>query len=192
MAAAAAANTSNLRERIPFTFNLPYEVTLESSGIEQEGRNGLEFRYFAEGRQIMWIPPEAHALIMRATGGEPIGETFTITRKKTGRDSATWEVAHHDEGPPLTPPEVAYAPPPTPRQQKGASPLAPPASPPAPDVANGPMSSTLYTALCAAIRTAAAAEKFAAAIGRQVAFDTADIRAMAATLYINATAGGAK
>jgi hypothetical protein len=58
--------------------------------------------------------------------------------------------------------------------------------------ANGPMSTTLYTSLCAAIRTAAAAEEFATSIGRRVAFETADIRAMAATLYIRATEGATK
>jgi hypothetical protein len=189
-AATSSNSNSNLREKIAFTFNLPYEVTLEGQGVEQEGRNGPEYRYFLSGRRIMWVPPEAHALIQRATGGEPTGESFEITRHKTGKDSATWEVVHLDD----SAPEVAYAPPPAPAEQRKASPLAPPASPPpAPaEAANGPMSSTLYTALCAAIRTAAAAEKFAQSIGRQVAFETADIRAMAATLYIGATEGGRK
>jgi hypothetical protein len=179
----ATAAATNLRERIPFNFNLPYELTLESSGTEQEGRNGSEFRYFLEGRQIMWIPPEAHALIMRATGGEPIGETFSITRRKTGRGAAEWEVVHHDDSPPD--PEPA---PPAQRQQAPApQPTARPAAQPA--AANGPMSDTLYTSLCAAIRTAAAAEAFAQSIGRPVAFETSDIRAMAATLYIHTTGG---
>jgi hypothetical protein len=44
----------------------------------------------------------------------------------------------------------------------------------------------MYTALCAAIRTAAAAEDFARQIGRAVAFETADVRAIAATLFIHA------
>ena len=47
----------------------------------------------------------------------------------------------------------------------------------------------MYTALCAAIRCAHAAEQFAQHIGRPLALESGDIRAMAATLFIHATGG---
>jgi hypothetical protein len=196
-AAASSSNSSNLREKIAFSFNLTYKVTCETQGTEQEGRSGPEFRYFLEDRKIMWVPPEAHEQIQRATGGEPTGESFEITRRKTGRDSAAWEVVHvADELPDFAPPEALQPRAPARRQATPAPAARPaaqaPAAAPATPPANGPMSATLYTALCAAIRTAAAAEEFARQIGRAVAFEASDIRAMAATLYIQATAGGAK
>lgn len=52
-----------------------------------------------------------------------------------------------------------------------------------------PYSASLYSALCAAIKVAQAAEQFGQQIGRSVAFETSDIRAMAATLFIHATGG---
>jgi hypothetical protein len=50
-----------------------------------------------------------------------------------------------------------------------------------------PYSASMYTALCAAIRAAAAAEQFSQQIGRPVAFDTSDLRTIAATLFIHPT-----
>jgi hypothetical protein len=53
-----------------------------------------------------------------------------------------------------------------------------------------PYQASMYSALCAAIRCAQAAERFAAETGRAIAFETGDIRAIAATLFIHATGGG--
>jgi hypothetical protein len=192
----AAAATRQLRERVTFDFNAPIEVTLDGAGIEQEGRDGPEFRYFLEGDRIMWVPPEAHIQILRAIADDPQAQAFTITRHKSGRGAASWEVVQHSDEPAnWTPPDRDPAPPRTTSQAKpGALPPqmqqpAPRQQQPAPTAANGPMSDTLYTCMCAAIRTAQAAEKFAQEIGRPVALDSADIRAMAATLYIHATGG---
>lgn len=66
--------------------------------------------------------------------------------------------------------------------------------PPAQASANGMTpdmvgSTTYYTCLCAALRAAQAAEKFAAEIQRPFTLDSADIRAIATTLYIQAVGG---
>jgi len=60
------------------------------------------------------------------------------------------------------------------------------------NAANQPYSTALYTCLCAAIRTAAEAERFAQSIGRPLAFETGDVRALAATLYIEMSKQGGR
>lgn len=187
----AAAAATNLRDRVAFNFNEPQTITLEGEGVEQAARDGSsEFRYKLEGNRIMWIAPEAHVQILRAIADDPTAQAFTITRRKSGKGAATWEVVQHSDEPATwTPPDRQPAPPARTTSQAKPGALPPQMQQPAPTAANGPMSDTLYTSLCAAIRTAAAAEKFAAEIGRPLAFETSDIRALAATLYIHATGG---
>jgi hypothetical protein len=174
----ATADSRQLREPVRFDPNVPQTVTIESTGTAQPGRDGPEFRYMLEGGKIMWVAEEAHKQIERAKRTDPQGDTFTITKRKSGRAAATWEVVQHADEP-----QPAPAPRPAP-----AAALAPPRQAQLP--AQGePYSTTLYTCLCAAMRDAQAAEAFAAQIGRPVAFETADVRAMAATLFIHATGG---
>ena len=133
----------------------------------------MEYRYMLAGHGIMWVPPAVHAAIQAATNGRYPAD-FEITKRKGDQ----WETVHVvDE--PATPPQPAARPTPPP---------APPAAH-APAATGEPYSASMYTALCAAIRTAAAAETFARQIGRAVAFETADIRAIAATLFIHAEGG---
>jgi hypothetical protein len=189
MATAAAAGPRALRDRVTFDPNAPQTVTLESAGVEQPGRDGTpEFRYMLEGQRIMWVAEEAHRAIERAMQTDPQSNCFSITKRKSGRGAATWEVIQHADEP------AAYTPPASQPRPAAAPPAAQPAR--AADLqtqqrqlpAQGePYSTTLYSCLCAAIRDAQEAERFSQQIGRAVAFETGDIRAMAATLFIHAT-----
>ena len=188
--ATATAAPRQLRERVSYEPNLPQTVTLESAGVEQAGRDGTpEFRYMLEGGRIMWVAEEAHRAIQRATQADPQSNCFTITKRKSGKNAATWEVIQHADEPP------AYTPPASQPSPAAARPAPQPATPAntstrqggLPDATGEPYSTTLYSCLCAAIRDAAEAEKFAQQIGRPLGFDTGDIRAMAATLFIHAT-----
>jgi len=190
----AAAATNNLRERISFRQDVPQEVTLEGNGTPtpQEGRDGItEFRYFLQGRKIMWISADAHTRIAQAQAGE--GATFAISKHKAPKP---WSVVHIEDEPATAqwqPPDqqpaarpAPPAPPARPRQEASAGQPQQAAMP-----AEAPYSTHMYTALCAALRVAAAAEDFARKnLNRAVAFETADIRAIAATLFIHATGGG--
>jgi len=189
----AAAATNNLRERISFRQDVPQEVTLEGNGTPtpQDGRDGItEFRYFLQGRKIMWVSAEAHARIAQAQAGADA--TFSLTKHKAPKQ---WSVIHLEDEPagwtapdqqPAPPPaRPQAAPPPRPRQEASAGQPQQAAMP-----AETPYSTHMYTALCAALRVAAAAEDFARQqLNRAVAFDTADVRAIAATLFIHATGG---
>lgn len=198
------AAPQQLRDRIQFEWNESQTVILEDSGVPQEGRNGPEFRYFLADHCIMWVPPEVHAQIQRHTQTYPF--ECVITRHKTGRNQATWTVERLEDEPPEAHQQPAPQPAARPRKQPAAARPAP-----APDTAAQPQtapptlpstqqppaamprtaeySNAMYTALCAAIRCAMEAEKFAQQIGRPLALESSDIRAIAATLYIHATGG---
>jgi hypothetical protein len=187
-----AAPSSNLRERVSFELNRPLEVTVESPGVQQNARDGAkEYRYFLAGRRVMWVGEAVHDAIENAG---PLPLTFEITHRKSGRAAATWEVVHLVDEPdssqaaPAARPRAASQPPaasqPVPRE------LAPPfggmpGGLPDPREATDVGNTSLYTCMCAAIRVAAAAEKFSQQIGRPMAFETSDVRAMAAALFIH-------
>ena len=181
MAASAAAA---VRDRVAFDANTTQTVTIESTGTAQASRDGTpEFRYRLAENKIMWVPPEVHEQIVRALQTEAEAGTFSITKRKRGNQAATWEVVQHADEPKQQAEPPRCAPRPAP-----AAALAPPRQAQLP--AQGePYSTTLYTCLCAAMRDAQAAEAFATQIGRPCAFETGDIRAMAATLFIHATGG---
>jgi hypothetical protein len=199
MSAQQNAQPQQLRERISFRQGTPQEVTLEGDGNATHcaGQNGPEVRYFLQGHRIMWVPLEVGDLMTRAAAGQDA--TFAITKHKAPQP---WTVIHLEDEPAAAQgngwpgPEQQPAPRPAaaPRQQSAPRPRQEPtAGAPQQGTLPGeqPYSTQMYTALCAAIRVAAAAEDFAQKqVGRAVAFQTADVRAIAATLFIHATGGG--
>jgi len=178
------------RQRITFRQGVTQTVEIVAEGVLQPGMAGDEFRYMASGHKIMWVPPEVHAAIEASNAELPA--SFEITKGKTG-----WLTVHLANEPPAPQP-ITSAPRPAPRPAPAPAPrssatdralaatTAPPAQTSTPGTIQEPYSASMYTALCAAIRTAAAAEDFARQIGRAVAFETADVRAIAATLFIHA------
>jgi len=192
---AAAATT--LRDRVTFRQNEKQSVTADGPGIAQQGNNGTEYRYMLDGHRIMWVPEDVHRAIEAAAqqtaraGGSGWPIAVEITKRKEG----PWEVVHlvDEPGPALgygkaSPTSARPTPAPPPKPARPTAPASWPAAQ-VPPPAEQPYSASMYTALCAAIRTAAAAEEFARQIGRAIAFETADVRAIAATLFIHAEGG---
>lgn len=187
----AAAAATTLRDRVTFRLGQTQTITLDGPGIRQNSTlDGAEqYRYILGNNRIMWVPLEVHQAIELAANGRYSNIDFEITKTRTG----PWEVVHIADEPapapvPITAPRPAPRPNATERAPAGVA--APPAQPNLPHTtAAEPYSASMYTALCAAIRTAAAAEEFARSIGRAVAFETSDLRAIAATLFIHATEG---
>jgi hypothetical protein len=170
-----------LRTRITYRQDQTQAVRVEGPGVEQAGVKGLEYRYTLAGHGIMWVPPAVHAAIQAATAGHYPAD-FEITKRRGDQ----WETVHVIDAPAAPPPAAR----PNATERALAAITAPPAQPNLPGTTTAePYSGSMYTALCAAIRTAAAAETFARSIGRAVAFQTGDIRAIAATLFIHAQEG---
>jgi predicted glycosyl hydrolase (DUF1957 family) len=197
---ANASNGSGNRMKEKFAFNVPTLVTLDSEGTEQPNGEGQpEFRYFLADHKIMWVPPEVHGAILDLRATE--GDTVVITRHRDGRDQA-WEVQPYTRESsaaaairntataPASRAPLASQPRRSRNEPNTAAGLPAPAQqqlPGAPE--EQPYSASLYTCMCAAIRVAAEAEKFAQSIGRPLAFETSDIRAMAASLFIHQQGG---
>ena len=195
---AAAAQT--LRERISFKQDVPVEVQLDGDGnpTETTARDGSqEYRYFLTGHQIMWVPAEVHAHL---TGMSP-NALVVITKHKAPKtwttvqiedepqDAAPAAPAHRESTDDRVARAVANVPRPQPQPaQRGPINTSQQQLPQLPG--EEPYTASMYTALCAALRCAQAAEQYGQQIGRSVAFQTADVRAMAATLFIHSTGGG--
>jgi hypothetical protein len=178
----ATAAAPQLRQRISFRNNQTQTVTLEAPGVEQNGINGPEYRYRVEGNAIMWVPPEVHQAIEQARAGWPA--EFEITKTPKG-----WLTVHIANEPPAPQPAPQPAPTATREPRPGALTGNPQQQSTAHQPGEEPYTATMHSALCAAIRCAAAAEDYARSIGRALAFETGDVRAIAATLFIHATQG---
>jgi len=207
-----ASAAQQLRERIAFEMNVPVEIGLDRDGnpTETTARDGsAEYRYFLHGHKIAWLPDAVHQAIQRAQAGD--SAWFALTKHRAPKP---WTVIHLDAQEPAAaqpPQQPAARPAPAPapaatqeRTAQGWIAREAPAAAPLASLPRRPLdapqqrqldepggdASPMYGALCAAIRTAAAAERFAASIGRPLAFETQDIRAIAATLFIRETGGG--
>lgn len=196
----AASAAQPLRERIAFTKDRPIEITLDDDGrpTEATARDGsTEYRYFLAGHKIAYLPEQAHEAIQRARAGNDA--TFAITKHTT----QPWSVVHLEDEPTHVPTPVSQPrsaqPHDAPHQertaqgwmQRGQPPT--PAAPHRPDLptpaqmAPGPLpthASGYYTALCGAIQTAAAAERYAEQIGKPIHFTSEDVRCIAAAIFI--------
>lgn len=197
---AAAANSAPKRDRVSFRDNVAVIVTLESGPAEQPSRNGeVEYRYFLSQDRIMWLPYDAHQAL------EHIGATEGSSVRITRHDDAQWSVEYVTRESPgaaalrNTTTAPASRPPvsaPRPhavtqrREPATAASIGAPAQQQLPAMpGEEPFSTSMYTCMCAAVRVAANVEAFAQQIGRPLAFETSDIRAMATTLFINQAGG---
>lgn len=164
------------RERLSFRLNQPQLIELEDAqfqGDEQASHSTgeIEHRYWLTEHRICWVPSNVHDAIQQHNGSGNSTQQrgrYVVTRRK----DRPWDVR------PVTDPTLTVPAPPQakPAQQQPAAPQAKPLAQP----------SLMGAALCRALDAAIEAERYAASLGRPLSFDTQDIRAIAATLYIQA------
>jgi hypothetical protein len=218
MATNGTTNGNGLRKKITLgslPANTANMLTLESEGIEQTGRTGLQYRYMLSGGKIMWVEPGQHDMIQRTGAGE--GDTIKIVKRETRNGNRKgpldWQItlaSQQEDEPPAArdafdahlQETAARTAPPQPR------PAAPVQAPPAaaretsPRVEQAPaatasvalpaQTSMLAAALASAIDATATAESYADAHGRRVTFTSEDIRAMGITTYMRLLDRGGK
>jgi hypothetical protein len=191
------------RQKVEYSPNLPTIIELDGPGTAQASQNGAqEWRYFLQGERITWVPETVHQAIV-ATGADHPGATFRITKHQAkARAPITWEVErvdgarehlHHgysnQASPP--PPPVTYertpqqgwigreAPPPQ-RQPQPAAKLASEA----PELPIGPADR-----MAAALRDAIDLVRGAREYEPSLTWDASDVRALAATIFIETSKG---
>ena len=188
------------RQKVTFAPNIPTQVVLDSEPTMQQNASGAEeWRYFLAGEQIMWVPLEAHQQIQDAGAVE--GDSVVIEKRKRGKEAANWIVTTEPEPDArqalrnaTTAPASRQPAPPRPTRGDNALPARglaadPIPQPPTPDARQAVEESLtaadlLAGALAAAIDAATEASDYARRKGLALAWTAADIRAMAATLYI--------
>ncbi len=160
----------------------PLRLTLkQKSPIEKPDRTGMRYLYLLTGGDGIYLPPLAHAEI-QSLRPEP-GEAFLLG-SKVGQGNALEYFTERCQ------PNAEPAPerkPPLSARGAVSIPIDPTISIP-PDLTT-PESVRLFTQLVATIRAVKAAEVFAESIGRPVRFESADIRAMANSAFINEQQG---
>lgn len=206
-------NGNGLREKITLgslPVNVPNYLTLDSTGVAQEGKTGLQYRYMLNGNRITWVDPAQHDLIQR-TGAQE-GDTIQVIKRETRNGNRKgpldWQItlaSEQEEEPPdaFDQHMAATAPRAAPPQARPAAPVqAPPATAAATSPRHEPATaatasvatlpshtSMLSGALVAAIDAANTAESYAEAHSRRVTFTSEDLRAMGLSIYISLAQG---
>jgi hypothetical protein len=175
-----SSTADGLRERLSFDAG-PQTVTLESDdGRAVTGRDGgTEYMYTFTGRKIAWLPPAARDAIQRIRARR--GDMITLTRHGRGQ-AARWEAERYDgteSGAGAGEPRKSTPPPTPPNGPSQSTPAAPAHGIPA-DLAETEMLRTYMHA----VNVALAAQAYARERGLHIAFAAEDIRAIAATLFI--------
>lgn len=205
------------REKVEFPANIPTVVELDGIGTLQCSKSGDdEYRYFLRDNRIMWVPPAVHEQIAAAEGNT--GDAFQITKHQAkARAPIQWEAQLIEQRPGTgysnQPPAAAPAPRPQrdlraaayARDAREASHHQPTSQaphqagareyqPPQPaaqlaadarEYATGP-ADRMAQALKDAIDLTRGAKQYAP----ELAWSTADVRAIAATLFIEGAKGG--
>lgn len=200
-----------MREKLTFEPNVPVVATLEyDDGKVVEGRFGDQYQYFLAGERILYADPDLRERIKRS--GAKTGDTIAICKRATrsgNKRRVNWEVvlqaeepygasdedlpaqmwphqrgdtAHADRGPRPVATAARQAAP----RSSGVDVHASASAQTAPRQASLPdVAAADYTAaLRAAIEAARAAEAYAHAHGYPLRFASAEIQAMAATIFI--------
>jgi hypothetical protein len=205
------------REKVEYSPNLPTIIELDGPGTQQASQSGAEeWRYFLRDERITWVPPAVHQQIV-ATGADYPGGTYRVTKHQAkARAPITWEVERVDQpttagysnaASPTT--ETHYdertpqgwtrreGPRPTPQPQSAPRSQAPP--PAAPQRQPQPAAQLADTApelpITAADRMAQALKdaidlwRGASNYAPELHYDAGDVRALAATLFIDGHKG---
>jgi hypothetical protein len=197
------------RQKVEFPANIPTQVELDGIGTLQANQRGDdEYRYFLKNDRIMWVPPAVHAQLEAAQANN--GDVVTITKGQAkARAPITWKVQLCEDEP-----GAGYSNAPSPAansisQSTGAGyrepgrerrpythpvqPLAPaapaPPRPPQPAAqlaADAPeLPLTAADRMAAAMRDAIDLWRGAAQYAPDLHWDAGDVRALAATLFID-------
>jgi hypothetical protein len=179
-AAGGARETYTPREKVAFPTNKPVLIGLEFDPPQEPrpGRFGDQYMYFLSGNRIAFLDPPAHEAIVRS--GAKAGDELALTKtevRKGNRRGVEW-VAELVQEEPGEGEETAPAAPQTSSQAKPAA-----AAPPAPEAAQNEGDEDAR-AMATAIRAAVQACRWSGATF-DIAWDKADIRALATTIYIS-------
>jgi hypothetical protein len=165
------------REKVAFPTNKPVLIGLEFDPPQEPrpGRFGDQYMYFLSGNRIAFLDPPAHEAIVRS--GAKSGDDLALTKtevRKGNRRGVEWvaEVVQEE------PSDAAEAAPPAPQASGQAKPAAA-----VPEAAQSEGDEDARAMACA-IRAAVHACRWSAATF-DIAWDKADIRALATTIYIS-------
>ena len=180
--------------RPPFGELCLLQLACPPEGTQREGQYGVDYEYILNNDQaITWLPKDARDAIVQSGAQE--GDEISLQKIKRGRQTI-WTVERiADE---TTKHETKPKPPakPDPLKQQAAlaqhiaqqtKPAPTPAAKPEP---HRPGAQLLAGALCAAIDAATYAAEYARSKGLALSWDAGDIRALAATLYIDSRKEG--
>ena len=153
-----------------------YELALKRTvAKESTGYTGIQFLYTLASppNHVLYLPPAAHAEI-QSLHLEP-GECFSLRKTIEPNNSHVYTVERIQTEPverkPVGPAVSISTP------NNGAIPI--------PPSLTTPQSVKLFLQLCAVVQSVKAAEEFGKSIGREVKFESADIRAMAISGFID-------
>jgi hypothetical protein len=197
------------REKVIFELNTPVTLKLEFDPPEESrpGMWGEQYQYKLAGNRIAWLEPALHAQLVE--NGARTGDTFHVCKRRVGRRTE-WEIqlaTSSNSQPIATAAPLASAPRPVPQPQPAPRPQPQPepeppgpepatARAPAPPEEERPIDARntarvsgniMQAALRSAIDAAADAAGYAEGRGLQISMRTEDIRALAITIYIQAT-----
>lgn len=175
-----------MAEIIRFDLNIPQTVTLKyAGGKEVEGRYGNQFMYSLADGRVMYVDPDVAAKITEQAIAP--GQPFAICKReiKQGRSRRIeWQVVRVEDAGQTG--QIGQA-------ERGAPPAraaAPSATTRTADAnSTAPRSSTIASqmmgsALVAAIDSLLIAEQYGKKQGMELQFEEEDVRAVAATLFI--------
>lgn len=196
-----------MRQKVEYSPNLPTIIEIDGPGTEQaNGRGEPEFRYMLEGDRITWVPPTVHDAIV-ASGADTPGSVFRITKHQAkARAPITWQVEQVEPArgngyssspsptrPPMAPLTAGHENRPGPLAQPdphahraGAHTQPQPAARLAADAPELP--TTTADRMAQALRDSIELWRGVSAMEPNLRWDAADVRCLAATLFI----GGGK
>lgn len=174
------------RERITFQSGIPVVVTLDYAadhGKQVTSRSGETEYMHTFGDKIAWLNEDANRAL--ASTYADAGTQVAIVRRGRTLETSTWEAEIVATPKAATPPRAPQATRPAPRPSEPAQSIAATPSQ-ASRIPADAAEVALTTAYMHAIEVAITAQAYAAERAMHIAFDAADIRAMAATIYISA------
>lgn len=169
--------------------NVPEVIALQfTTGKEVESNfNGTEILYSLEDGRSWYVHPSVARKIDALSLGK--GEPFEVTKTEApDRKGFSYEVKHLNQSPVQPAYQAAVPPSVTSTRQNGT--VTAQVVHTATQNTNPTTTQRMMSALCASIEAIAEAQEYATSKGLRVTFTAEDVRAVANTLFIQATKGG--